>query len=272
MHGDAKFAVDGWAEDFESGWKYQLQINSDNVLLDNDVYKAITRSEQKLWSAFSPSGMAAINYSQSQIPPANAKNNLVVHLLDVNGKYADFGYPMKNMKGTLLFDANGIAFSDVMSQWEGRSITINGRVSFSQLGQPIYDIVINGENIPLDSTLEESLPPAQRGFYNQFETAGKIDATIRVSSGQNQSKADAFLAEVFPKGSSLKLKTLPITVSDITGKIVFDPNVADIENLTGRYASGTISLAGRVWAGQEPSEASYCLSLRPRRLNWAKNH
>ena len=65
-HGAVELAVNGWAKDFGPDYKYNLQITSDNMLLDKDLYNAINREEQKFWSEFSPSGVVATSYSRSQ--------------------------------------------------------------------------------------------------------------------------------------------------------------------------------------------------------------
>ena len=111
-----------------------------------------------------------------------------MQLLDVEGKYAEFGYPLKNTSGMLFFGTDNVGFSDVVSQWEGRKITINGKANIGGGEQPRYDFLIKGEDIPLDKTLEEALPAAQREFYNQFETSGRFDATIKVFNSERHRK------------------------------------------------------------------------------------
>jgi len=273
-HGGAELAFEGWAAASGADWKYDLQITGDNMALDQDLYNALTRKEQKLWSAFSPSGMVAIRYSRSQTSPRDIKSVLAVQLLNVEGKYAGFDYPLKNASGMLYFTADDIEFSDVVSQWGGRRITVNGRVGLGEGEQPGYDFSVRGENVPLDATLEEALPAAQREFYNRFEMAGRFDATIKVFSREGGKGVETFTAEVYPRNSSLKAKVLPMVVNDVTGKVVVNPEVVDIENLTGRYEDGTVALSGRVWPRVEPSaqtaggqtEIGYCLSMRAKQV------
>ena len=83
-----------------------------------------------------------------------------------------------------------------------------GRVDLGEDEQPRYDFSIMGENVPLDATLEEALPAAQRGFYNRFEMAGRFDATIKVFSREGGKDGETFTAEVYPRNSSLKAKAL----------------------------------------------------------------
>ena len=184
---------------------------------------------------------------------------LTVQLLDVQGKYAGFGYPLKNTTGRVIFIDGNMVLDGVTSQWGQRKITIDGKVGLGHGEHPLYDIVAKGENIPLDATLEEALPPAQKEFYNQFESHGLFDTTISVASTD---KGEMFTAEVFPKNSSLKAKALPIPVDDVTGKVVFTPDMIDIGELEGHYKGGTVKFSGKVWSDANQKEPGYCLSMR----------
>ena len=129
-HGAVELVLNGWAKDFGPDYKYNLQITSDNMLLDKDLYNAVNREEQKFWSEFSPSGVVATSYSRVRQSPTDEQGVLTVQLLDVEGRYAGFGYPLKNTTGKLVFADNNMILSDVVSQWGGRRITINGKVGF----------------------------------------------------------------------------------------------------------------------------------------------
>ncbi len=258
-HGTVELAVDGWVKDFGPDYKYDLQISSNNMLLDKDLYNAINRDEQKFWQEFSPSGLAATNYSRSRQPPGKDRSILTVQLLDVQGKYAGFGYPLKNTTGRIIFTDGNMVLDDVTSQWGRRKITVNGKVDLEHGERPLYDIVAKGEDIPLDATLEEALPPAQKEFYNQFESHGLFDMTISVVSTD---KGDMFTAEVFPKNSSLKAKVLPIPVDDVTGRVILTPDMIEIGDLEGHYKGGTVKFSGKVWSVANQKEPGYCMSMR----------
>jgi len=265
-HGDVELAFAGWVSDFGADWKYQLQVTSDNMLLDKDLYDALGRDGQRFWTAFSPKGSVAVNYLRTRLSPTQKQAALAVELLDVEGRYAEFGYPLKHTKGNLFFGDGSIEFSEVTSEWGGRKITINGNAGFGRADKTRYDVLIKGEKIPLDSTLEESLPTAQREIYNQFEMAGLIDATIKVFNEGADNGSATFTAEVFPRGSSIKPKALPIVVSDVTGKITLGPEEVDIGNLTGRYGQGTVKFSGRFWPVGGQGGLDYCLSMRAKRI------
>jgi hypothetical protein len=156
-HRDVKLFFNGWSKDFGPNRKYQIRIKSDNMILDNDLYNALRTKHKKFWSAFSPSGVVAIDYHRSRRSKTDYEKLLAVELLDVEAAYHRFPYPLKNLTGNLIFDRDSIIVSDVVSQLNGSKITLNGKVTACSTAQPICDISINAEHIPLDSTLAEAL-------------------------------------------------------------------------------------------------------------------
>jgi hypothetical protein len=95
---------------------------------------------------------------------------------------------------------------------------------------------------------------------------GLIDATIKVFNPQGVAGAGSFTAEVFPRGSSIKAQALPIVVSDVTGKIIFEPNDVNIYDLTGRFGMGKVGFSGHVWPAGSEKVPDYCLSMRAQRI------
>jgi len=185
QHKDVKLFFNGWSKDFGPNRKYQIRITSDNIALDNDLYNALSTEQKKFWSAFSPSGCAAIDYRHSRRSATDYEKLLAVELLGAEAAYQPFAYPLKNLTGSLLFDRDSITVSDVVSQVNGSKITLNGKVTLCGAGGPIYDISINAEHIVLDSTLAEALQKGQEHFRPRFNTAGSMfidDLTGRIWS------------------------------------------------------------------------------------------
>jgi hypothetical protein len=124
-HGDVKVTFNGCSEDFGPNRQYRIQITSDNMALDDDLYNALSTKHKKLWSLFSPSGLAAINYCLYRQPQMGKKKALAVELLGAEATYRHFPYPLKNLTGTLLFAHDSIIIPDVASQWDERGINFS---------------------------------------------------------------------------------------------------------------------------------------------------
>ncbi|NQT02019.1 MAG: hypothetical protein HQ580_08355 [Planctomycetes bacterium] len=258
-HGDVELFFNGWSRDFGPDWKYQIRIKSDNIALDNDLYSALNTKQKESWSAFSPTGFAAIDYRFNRRSQVDKEKKMTVDLRGADARYRRFPYPLKNLTGRLLFEQGDVVFSDVVSQADECKITLNGEIATDSINRPAYDISVKVNNIPLNSTLESSLPDGQRDLYNRIHPSGLADGRIKIS-GQDSEPA-TFTADLFFKKASLKSDRLSSPVSDISANAVFTPDLITVKNFSGRYGDGLVSLTGRIWPDQESQQSLYCLSL-----------
>jgi hypothetical protein len=289
-HGDTNVNLNGWSKDFGPDWKYQIQLTSDNMALDNDLYNALSVKREKAWSYFSPSGLVAIDYRLSRRSQTDEKETLLVKLLGVEAAYRQFPYPLKNLSGRLLFAHDSVTVSDVVSQVNDCKITLNGKITAYTTDQPICDISIKATDVPLDSTLISCLSDKKSDFYNRLNMSGLADADIKVFTPEpvaTERPATArpafaetspvagqgfgptsFIANVFLKKTSLSWRLLtekaddfPLVISDISAKTVITPDLIQIEDFAGRYNQALVSLTGRIWTGDETQKPRYCLLL-----------
>ena len=262
-HGEVEVTFNGWSENFGPNWRYQIQITSDNMALDNDLYNALSTRWKKLWSLFSPSGLAAINYCLARRSATDKERVLAVKLLDAEAVYQKFPYPLKNLTGNLFFDRDSATFSDVVSQVNEHKIVVNGKAITAGTDRPVYDVTIDVNNIPLDSTLQAALPDRQRELYAQFRPTGLADGEIKVFASKQDVSPAGFIADLCFRKSSLESTQIPLAVSDISAKAVFTDDSIRINSFTGRHAEGLLCLTGQIWPG-EKGELRYSLTLNAR--------
>ena len=258
-HNDVELFFNGWSRDFGPDWKYQIRITSDNLALNNDLYNALSTTQKESWSAFSPTGFAAIDYQLSRRSQTDKEKKLAVKLRDAEAAYRHFPYPLKNLTGRLFFDRGNVIFSDVVSKLNECKITLNGEVATRSDNSSIYDMSIKVNNIPLDSTLEAALPDRKRNLYNRIHPTGLADGWVKVSS--QGSEPATFTADLSFKKASLKSDQFSSAVSDISANAVFTPDLITVKNFSGRYGDGSVSLTGRIWPGRKNQELRYRLSL-----------
>ncbi|MCK4752219.1 MAG: AsmA-like C-terminal domain-containing protein [Planctomycetes bacterium] len=188
-HNDVKLFLNGWAKNFGPDWEYQIQVTSDNMILDDDFYNALKPKYQKNWRNFSPSGLVAIDYRSNRSAQGGKRNTLMIRPLGTAASYHHFPYPLKNLSGEIFFDHNVITLSDVTSEVDNRKIVLNGKVLTGGDGTT-YDIKIDAKDLPLDSKLVASLPEKQRQFWSRLDTAGSLsgDLTGRIWSAKENRK------------------------------------------------------------------------------------
>ena len=258
-HGDVELFFNGKSEGFGPDWKYKVHITSENMALDNDLYSVLNTKQKESWSAFSPSGFAAIDYLFSRYSQTDREEKLTVHLLGTEAVYKHFPYPLKNLTGRLFFEHGNVTFSDVVSQVNDCKITINGEVANDRTNSSAYDISVDVNDVPLDSTLEHSLPQVQRNLYNEIHPTGLADGGIKISG--RSSEPAAFTADLSFKKASLVSERFSSPVSDISANAVFTPDSITVRDFSGRYGDGLVSLSGKIWPGRESLQSRYQLSL-----------
>ena len=259
-HGDVELSFDGWSRDFGPDWKYDVTIKSDRMPLDGDLYDALSARQQEFWCAFTPTGSAAIDYRLSRTSQTDKHRKLRVELHGANAVYQHFPYPLDNLNGELSFAGDKVLFRDVVSQTNQRKITINGAIAVDSDKKSIYDISVDVNNLPLDSTLEAALPKKQKDLYKQFHPAGLADGCVKVST-QNAASA-SFTADLSFKETSLSSEQLPFPLSGITAKALFTPDSIVIKDFSGRYDDVLVSLTGQIQPGTEHEQSMYRLALK----------
>ena len=260
-HGEARFFLNGSCSDFGPNLKYDIRITSDNMPLDNDLYEALKTKQKEFWSAFSPTGLAGIDLQLNRQTQTGKKIILEVELHGAEAVYRNFPYPLQNLTGRLVFNKNKVSFLDVLSQVSQRKITLNGKIETRSADKtPMYDFLIEVNNVPLDAALEIALTKKQQNLYQQFCPAGLADGVIRVLS-QDSGPPDVTAGLSF-KNASLKLEQFPLPVSDITAKAVFTPDQIDVKEFAGWYGGDLISLTGQIDLDQEYRQPLYNLAIK----------
>ena len=260
-HGEARLFINGSCSDFGPNLKYGIRITSDNMPLDNDLYDVLKTKQKEFWSAFSPTGLAAIDFQLSRQTQTDKEMKLAVELHGAEAVYRHFPYQLQNLTGRLSFNRNKVIFSDVTSQVSQRKITLNGEIETRGADKPaMYDFLIKVNNVPLDATLQAALTEKQKNLYQQFCPDGLADGLIKVST--QDSGTPSVTADLSFKNTSLKLEQFPLPVSDLTAKAVFTPDLITVKEFTGRYGNDLISLTGQIHLDQEYRQLLYQLALK----------
>ena len=260
-HGDVELFFNGFSKDYGAKWQYQISITSDNMFLDSDLYNAFGTRTKKFWSSFSPAGVVAMDYHISRKSQTDKKRTLKVKLLGVDARFRNFSYPLKNLTGELIFNPDTINVSKVTSQSGESKITMNGKVTGRRTDRPTYDISIEADSIPLDSTLASALSAKQRRLYNQLEMTGTAGADVKIFTPEENVGPATFEAEVYFKDSSLKVSQTEMVITDISARTVFTPDLIRVEEFNGRHGGGSVGLTGQIRPGRKDEQTSYILSV-----------
>jgi hypothetical protein len=181
-HGPVEVGIDGWTKESGSDRQYHYQITSRNMVLDKDLYAALSPDQKQSWDAFRPAGTVSVDYRLSRTSPTDKRLYLSVDLNDVTAAFQGFPYPLAGLTGNLFFDRDGIAISNVVSKTGGRQIQVSGKVTERVGGAPKYYVSVEAQGIPLDATLRNALPARHREMFSRFDVNGLADIRAKVFS------------------------------------------------------------------------------------------
>ena len=271
-HKQVELVINGKIEGFGTDLKSVFSIQSDKMLLDEDLYTALKLEHKRAWDDFSPTpqSLVAVNYRATR-DKGKIEKVLEVDLLGTDARYRRFPYPLKNLNGRLTFSGGDIEVSDVVSQVGQRQIRINGDVRTGQDNKRKYDITIDAENAELDSVLLAALPEPQQKIYSQLGTSGLADAQVKIFTPSDSDSEAVFTANVSFKRASFEGREFPFLITDVFGQAVFTADSILIKSLEGRYGGGDVNLKGTAWPGQTMEDWGYKLELGANKIELSED-
>lgn len=247
-HDDANLAIQGWTRGYGPNRKFRYRVTSDHMSLDDDLYAALQPDQKALWDAFRPRGAIAVDYGMMRDPGQDVRRVVTVQLKNTDATYQKLAYPLQDLTGTLRFDRDSITATDVVSVAGERRIALAGEVTGRRSDAPLYYISIDANNVPLGETLYDALPPQYQQMCRRFDASGVADVRARVftRTEANEVGPISFLADVSLHLDSLKVGSLPFTLSQVKGEASVTPEVLDLKRLSGRYADSAVTATGHM--------------------------
>jgi len=265
VHGNVRLNINGFLEGIDRRKICDIQITSPNMLLDEDLYRALNTKQKKLWFSLTPSGLAKIDYRFTISPDDGKKTFLTLELLDAKAVYQRFPYPLTNLKGKLSIEPDTIILSNVVSRHLDRRIAIDGRITGTDTDTPKYDILIIADNVPIDSTLKLALPPDPRRFYENFDVDAVTDVNAKIFC--DQAGSVRYTANVGVKATSLIYDRLAIPLTDVQLDAVLMRGRTIIKQMTARSGTGRFFVSGTIWPANRPdTDTGFCLLIWARQL------
>jgi hypothetical protein len=245
-HGEVDLHIRFRSEDFGPQWKYEVLFTSNNMLLDNDLFQALNERQQKSWSTFTPSGLAAIEYHQHRSSPTRKAQTLRVRLMDTSATYAGFPYPLQHLTGDLLFEADRTSVQNVTTTKGDRCITINGHIRNPNTPSPIYDLSIQARRLPLNNTLGAAIKGRQGQLYQDMDMNGLVDADVTVYSPPNEPGPRQITTALTLNQTSMTVPYWGVRLTDVSADLLLTQDKMTVHQLSGRYLNNPVSTQGNI--------------------------
>lgn len=243
-HGDVELCFNGWTKKSGGEQLHEFEITSNNMMLDEDLYKALKPEQRKVWDDFSPAGMVTIK--QNVKKEADKKSSvLTIGLLNTSARWSHFPYPLKNLSGELFFDSNEITFTDVVSRSDKEKITINGKVISYDSSNPVYDIEIEAEEVdPVFIRNKEYtkhigvlMPEYVLKTIDELQITGNVNFKAHMENKAGKDSLD-YDIDIDCLGNYIDYAPISYPLRDVTGRMKLTNEAIQLENIQGRPAEG----------------------------------
>jgi hypothetical protein len=185
-----------------------------------------------------------------------------------------WNYPIKIVQGSLVISPDGAQLENIHVQGlTGVKGTLTGNVTLPDKDVPGEqanpDVHFAGSDLPLDSLLLASIPPAQAQLLQQLDAHGRLTLTgkvYRTADPQNPDKSNHNGPMDFDIHAQIQEETDPqkqsharpfdgrITLGPLSGKILIHRQSARIESLASAFGEAKVALTGNVaWQDKNTS-------------------
>ncbi len=271
-HGNVDLQINGHSKSTDKGIGFDMTVTSDNMSLDEDLYKAMNTKQQLIWFTFTPSGIAKINYRMWRQPGEEKDTYLTVDFVDAKAMYQHFPYPLENLKGNITVKPGIFTINKLSSNHQSGCIELNGQVTETNSERPQFNIIIDANDIPLDSRLMAALPARQRRFYEYFSLDATTDVRIKVFPNQVGKRLVEYIASVNIQDASLTYEKFPLPLTGVTVDAVLTPDVTILRKFVGRNGNCEIQVSGKIWPDTDTKlDPAYCLSVEAKELELKQN-
>jgi len=104
--------------------EYSVSLSSDKMILNDELYSALSPRNQRLWSLVNPSGPVGFQYDHSYSKAEGRHQALSVTFKGTNATYRSFPYPLQNLTGKAVFQHDRIEFSSVCRRVSSTGIPV----------------------------------------------------------------------------------------------------------------------------------------------------
>lgn len=256
-HGDTVVRINGWLKDPHWWTDLDLNFESDAVTLDDDLYHALPVRYAEVWSAWRPSGVTAakvrLRREGGRPPgkPGHWNTTVDLNFRDVDLAHHSFPYRFRGVRGGVRITHERCVLSGLSGRHDGGPIVADGEFEFTGPKSGAMDIRLRAEDLPLNATLWDALPPAprQRVLDLQLAGAAHVQGRIYREPGGDNVRYDLSAAL---NDAHVCSRQAPYPLSDVQGDVRLTRDAVRLENVRGRRGDATVRLDGEIrYAGDD---------------------
>ncbi len=180
-HGSVPVSIDGRVWPYQEKQGMDLNLTARDLLLDDDLYQALSEKLQKNWKSLGLSGTVdAQLWIRHNAPQTDGELDfaLKINAKDLNVQYEGFAYPLTGLSGQVAAVPGRIEIGSLRGTDGSASIQISGTI----LQGPTLiegELSVQGKSIPVDRKLLDALPAEAAPLVAKLQPAGVCDIDLK---------------------------------------------------------------------------------------------
>jgi len=265
-HAGAPITVKGWISEPRWHAAVKLDMTGEGVPLDADLHDAMNPRYQAIWDRFALGGAAdiTVHMERREGAPGHTEpwsTTIAAELRDADVCFTGFPYPIRQVTGRVDVVPQGIRGTALKGRAGSGSVSADG---FAHLpGGALVDLqlTLEARQTAFDDSLLAALTPQARSLVESLNPQGTFDLSGRIGFCPEARRIEYDL-EARVHDAAANYRDVPVPLSNLTGSIHLKPNRIQISELTGRYGSTTVSVAGTHESGDDASQTSLTIRCR----------
>ncbi len=244
-------------------------VSIPNLDLREEVVKSIPKKGEDIWSRYKPTGQVdfMLNYRGFE---DSSKDEYVI-TVDGKGneiKYADLSIELKDVIGRVIVSKNDVQLKNL------RGYMINGDKLARTVGNGVYKLrsedkktLFNVFDLTVTEEYLDKFPKLLKRDWFKIEPVGWVNVTLDDEVNDVDGK-DRHSVIIDTKGCKAGLTNIPVTISDIEGRINVEGGQLTGRNMNGTYCGGRIN--GAIVADRTSPDGEYSGKLNFEKVSLQK--
>lgn len=204
-------------------------------------------------------------FTRSAERPDIISRSLELTFSECTVKYDNFHYPITEVHGQATLDNDRLILREFVGRNDSARIKGDGVGTCRDSNLESIDLIFSAFDVPLDDELQQALPPSARNLWEQLQPSGTMDRIAVQIRRQRANEPLDLRVEMVEEASgvgagrsvSLRPKSFPYSINDVSCAIDYRPGRIDIRSLSGAHEMSRIQTEGQIrlhsngtWDGQ----------------------
>ena len=247
-HGQANVVLSGEMVSQKEGPPIlNLTVAGEDVLLDEDLEKALPERERNILKVFHLSGLADIDGTVTRGPETKGRveYDLAIRLKKARMIYEPFPFLAEEVTGDLWLRRGSCRIESLTGFNSGARVEATGWIE-QRPDDYALDLVLTGKDVELGESLRGALGPEMRSVWSHLRPRGLVDVEAHLTKAFGAEESLKHHVWVTMRDAQATLDIFPYPLEHVTGQMEFEGGEVRLHDVRGRSGLTEFILGGRI--------------------------